>query len=45
VAVTPDARHAITASNDETVRVWELHTGQQTHQLDGHTSWVEAVAV
>jgi WD40 repeat protein len=28
VAVTPDGRRAVTASTDETVRLWDLDAGQ-----------------
>ncbi|WP_093863838.1 WD40 repeat domain-containing protein [Streptomyces sp. TLI_053] len=37
--------HAITGSNDNSVRLWDLTTGTQTHHLTGHTSGVNAVAV
>ena len=29
VAVTPDGRHAISASDDKTLKVWELETGRE----------------
>jgi hypothetical protein len=35
--------HAITASDDGTVRLWNLNTGQQRFKL-AHTSWVRSVA-
>jgi WD40 repeat protein len=43
VAVTPDGRRAITASQD--LRVWDLSTGQTIRTLEGHTDWVNDVAV
>jgi hypothetical protein len=45
VAVTPDGRRAVSASQDQTLRLWELESGQTVHPLQGHTSYVTAVAV
>jgi hypothetical protein len=44
-AVTPDGRHAVSASHDKTLKVWELATGRAVATLEGHTSGVEACAV
>ncbi len=39
------AARRVTGSDDATVRVWDLSTGQPVGQpLTGHTSWVSAVA-
>ncbi|MFD5065215.1 WD40 repeat domain-containing protein, partial [Streptomyces sp. NPDC058394] len=36
---------AVTGSNDQTVRVWDLTTGQQVGDpLTGHTGWIPSVA-
>ncbi|MEU7061708.1 SAV_2336 N-terminal domain-related protein, partial [Streptomyces sp. NPDC046197] len=35
---------AITASHDQTVRAWDLHTGTQLFQMTGHTGPVHSVA-
>jgi WD40 repeat protein len=45
VAVTPDGGRAVSASDDDTLKVWELETGRGLHTLAGHTNWVNAVAV
>src|ERR1019366_2977127 len=45
VAVTPDGRRAVSASDDWTLKVWELETGRELHTLAGHSSRVRAVAV
>ncbi|WP_437932652.1 AAA family ATPase [Sorangium sp. So ce291] len=45
VAVTPDGRIAISASDDNTLKVWDLATGQLLRTLQGHTSFVNRVAV
>jgi WD40 repeat protein len=43
--VTPDGRRAVSASDDQTLRLWDLETGQTIRRLEGHTGWVRAVAV
>jgi WD40 repeat protein len=45
VAVTPDGRRAVSASGDQTLRLWNLETGQTLRTLEGHTDIVTAVAV
>ena len=38
VAVTPDGRHVVSGSEDSTLRVWDLATGETKTTLQGHTS-------
>jgi WD40 repeat protein len=45
VAVTPDGKHAVTGSNDNTARVWDLATGAELRVYRGHTNAVYGVAV
>jgi WD40 repeat protein len=45
VAVTPDGRHAVSASYDQTLRLWDLESGQSRLTLEGHRYEVSAVAV
>jgi len=45
VAVTRDGSRAISASDDNTLKVWDLETGEHIRTLEGHTDWVSAVAV
>jgi WD40 repeat protein len=33
-----------TASYDQTIKIWDLKTGQALRSLQGHTGWVRAVA-
>jgi WD40 repeat protein len=45
VAITGDGVHVISASDDRTLKVWELHSGKLLHTLEGHSNWVSAVAI
>jgi WD40 repeat protein len=45
LAVTPDGQHAVSASEDHTLKVWELGSGRELRTLTGHSHWVTAVAV
>jgi WD40 repeat protein len=45
VAIVPDGCLVVSASNDKTLRVWELETGQLVHILQGHSDKVIAVAI
>ncbi len=45
VAVTPDGRRAVSASEDRTLKVWDLETGQELRTLEGHGARVIGVAV
>jgi WD40 repeat protein len=45
VALTSDGRHAISVSDDLTVRVWDLERGIEKRVLKGHTDWVRAVEI
>jgi WD40 repeat protein len=44
-AVTPDGRHVVSASEDKTLKVWELATGRALATFEGHTGEVRACAV
>lgn len=45
VAVTPDGQHAISASEDNTLKVWELSNGRELRTLSGHLGIVHALAL
>src|SRR5271166_724147 len=45
VAVTPDGCRAMSASDDRTLRMWDLESGQTLRTLEGHTGAVSAVVV
>ena len=43
MAVTPDGQCCISASNDKTLKVWDLHSGGVLQTLAGHTGGVKAI--
>jgi len=45
VAITPDDRRAVSASDDNTLKVWNLDTGLQLQTLLGHSNSVQSVAI
>src|SRR5258708_19521024 len=45
VAYSPDGRHIITGSGDNTIRMWDAETGSAVGKpLEGHTRTVMSVA-
>jgi WD40 repeat protein len=45
VVMTPDGKRAVSASDDGTLKVWDLKSGAVLRHLTGHTNGVNAVAV
>jgi WD40 repeat protein len=45
VAVGPGNQHIVSASSDQTVRVWDLRSGRLVRTLEGHSWSAPAVAV
>jgi WD40 repeat protein len=44
VAFSPDGKRLASAGRDQTVKVWDVASGQETLTLKGHTDWVTSVA-
>ncbi|ABW27178.1 TIR domain-containing protein [Acaryochloris marina] len=44
VAFSADGRRALSGSNDNTVRLWDVDTGQSLRVMEGHTDSVNSVA-
>jgi WD40 repeat protein len=45
VAVTRDGKRAVSASADETLKVWDLESGRALRTLEDRSIWVKCVAV
>jgi WD40 repeat protein len=45
IAVTADARFAVSASEDSTLKVWDLSTGQVLRTLEGRVNSMNVIAV
>jgi WD40 repeat protein/serine/threonine protein kinase len=45
VALSPDGKRIVSGGGDNTVRVWDVDTGQNTLTLKGHTDVVDRVAL
>ena len=43
--MTPDGKHVVSGSSDNTIKVWNLDTGKEERTLEGHSSYVTSVAV
>ncbi len=44
VAFSPDGRFALTGSEDNTLRLWDVATGKELRSFSGHTNFVSSVA-
>ncbi len=44
VAFSPDGQRLASASQDQTVKIWNSATGGELLALKGHTGWVRSVA-
>jgi WD40 repeat protein len=44
VCYSPDGTKIASASNDKTIRIWDINTYTQEYCLRGHTSEVRSVA-
>ena len=45
VAISPDGQKITSGSDDQSIKIWNLNTGQALRTLKGHSSWVYSVAI
>ena len=45
VAISKDRQYIVSGSNDQTIKVWNLNTGELERTLEGHASRVISVAI
>lgn len=45
LAISPDGQKIISASSDNTLKVWELVIGKELYTINGHSDWIRAVAI
>ncbi len=45
MAVSPDGRRVVSASQGATLKLWDLESGRALRTLDSHSSWVNGVTV
>ncbi|MBN3910993.1 MAG: protein kinase [Nostoc sp. NMS1] len=44
VAFSPDGKTLSSASDDKTIKLWNLASGEEIHTLEGHSNWIWTVA-
>jgi len=44
VAFMPDGKTILSGGLDNTLKLWNIETGQEIHSLSGHTGWIMSVA-
>ena len=45
IAITPNGKFIISGSNDLTIRIWDLKTGDLIKTIEGHENWVSSVSL
>ena len=45
VAISPDGQTLVSGSNDKTIKIWQLSTGQELRTLTGHSGWISSLAI
>jgi WD40 repeat protein len=45
IAITPDGKYAVSASDDRTLKIWDIEKGEEKATLDRHKYGVNSVAI
>ena len=45
VAITPDGRRIVSASSDNTLKLWDLERGRELGTVEAHSLAVDGVAI
>jgi WD40 repeat protein len=45
VAVSRDGKRMVSAGQDNTIRLWDVHTGKELRQMTGHAKLIRALAI
>ncbi|MDE2827370.1 MAG: hypothetical protein OXL40_08695 [Bacteroidota bacterium] len=43
VVFSPDGTQLVSGSYDDTIRLWDVATGQEVRRFEGHRDWVNSV--
>ena len=44
VSWSPDGKRVVTGSTDDSVRIWDVESGEELRKLEGHFDWVASVS-
>ena len=45
LAISPDSQILVSGSSDDTIKIWDLASGELRHNLTNHVDAVNAVAI
>ena len=45
VAISPDGKTIVSGSSDETIKIWDIQSGECLKTLKGHSEWADSVAI